>query len=134
MRAEVLTILCSYFGRNDDFMNSFCNQLTFKVHTKLLNFCGLLRISKLYINFHSETISTPCGTPRLHLIVGAKPFWHLYRAMQCLTCDTQCQKNDIYMGLHYRGNWKNFRLILKSIFLNLCFLKVIWNQKRSSMP
>ena len=29
-RAEILTIFCSYFGRNNDFINSFCNLLTFK--------------------------------------------------------------------------------------------------------
>ena len=28
-RAEILTIFCLYFGRNDDFMNSFWNCLTF---------------------------------------------------------------------------------------------------------
>ena len=29
VRAEILTIFCSYFGRNDDFTNSFWNELTF---------------------------------------------------------------------------------------------------------
>ena len=28
-RAEILTIFCSYFGRNDDFINLFWNLLTF---------------------------------------------------------------------------------------------------------
>ena len=28
-RAEILTIFCSYFGRNDDFINSFWNLLIF---------------------------------------------------------------------------------------------------------
>ena len=28
-RSEILTIFCSYFGRNDDFINSFWNLLTF---------------------------------------------------------------------------------------------------------
>ena len=28
--AEILTIFCSYFGRNDDFINSFWNCLTFR--------------------------------------------------------------------------------------------------------
>ena len=28
-RTEILTIFCSYFGRNDDFINSFWNLLTF---------------------------------------------------------------------------------------------------------
>ena len=28
-RAEILTIFGSYFGRNDDFINSFINLLTF---------------------------------------------------------------------------------------------------------
>ena len=32
-RAEILTILGSYFGRNDDFMNSFWNLLTFSIST-----------------------------------------------------------------------------------------------------
>ena len=30
-RAEILTIFCSYFGRNDDFKNSFWNLVTFSV-------------------------------------------------------------------------------------------------------
>ena len=30
-RAEILTIFCSYFGRNNDFINSFWNWLTFNV-------------------------------------------------------------------------------------------------------
>ena len=30
VRAEILTIFGSYFGRNDDFINSFCNLLTFR--------------------------------------------------------------------------------------------------------
>ena len=30
MRAEILTFFCSYFGRNDDFINSFWNLLTFR--------------------------------------------------------------------------------------------------------
>ena len=29
-RAEILTFFCSYFGRNDDFLNSFWNCLTFR--------------------------------------------------------------------------------------------------------
>ena len=29
VRAEILTIFCSYFGRNDDFIDSFWNQLSF---------------------------------------------------------------------------------------------------------
>ena len=29
VRAEILTVFCSYFVRNDDFINSFWNQLTF---------------------------------------------------------------------------------------------------------
>ena len=31
-RAEILTIFCSYFGRNDDCINSFWNLLTFSMH------------------------------------------------------------------------------------------------------
>ena len=34
-RAEILTIFGSYFGRNDDFINSFWNLLTFNKCTKL---------------------------------------------------------------------------------------------------
>ena len=30
VRAEILTIFCSYFGRNDDFINSFWSLLTFR--------------------------------------------------------------------------------------------------------
>ena len=65
-RAEILTISCSYFGRNDDFINSFWNCLTFsrsvpsvKVDLTLcskcqidgedfINFCCLLRKHELY--------------------------------------------------------------------------------------
>ena len=35
-RAEILTIFRSYFGRNDDFINSFWNGLTFKYYLNLL--------------------------------------------------------------------------------------------------
>ena len=30
-RAEILTVFCSYFGRNDNFINSFWNLLTFSI-------------------------------------------------------------------------------------------------------
>ena len=36
VRAEILTMFCSYFGRNDDFINPFWNWLTFRV-------CGVSR-------------------------------------------------------------------------------------------
>ena len=29
-RGEILTVFCSYFGRNNDFINSFWNRLTFR--------------------------------------------------------------------------------------------------------
>jgi hypothetical protein len=34
VRAEILTIFCSYFGRNDDFIDSFWNWLTFSYKSK----------------------------------------------------------------------------------------------------
>ena len=37
VRAEILAIFCSYFGRNDDFINSFWNCLTFKAPQELSN-------------------------------------------------------------------------------------------------
>ena len=54
VRAEILTIFCSYFGRNDDFINLFWDLLTFinvKTKTEIVpNFCDLLRIHKLYLS------------------------------------------------------------------------------------
>ena len=37
-RAEIFTIFGSYFGRNDDFIKSFWNLLTFSFQTKKKNF------------------------------------------------------------------------------------------------
>ena len=34
VRAEILSFFCSYFGRNDDFINSFWNCLTFTMYRK----------------------------------------------------------------------------------------------------
>ena len=31
VRVKILTIFCSYFGRNDDFIKSYWNQLTFSI-------------------------------------------------------------------------------------------------------
>ena len=36
VRAEILTIFCSYFGRNDGFTNSFWNLLTFSVSNVMI--------------------------------------------------------------------------------------------------
>ena len=43
-RAEILTIFGSYFGRNDDFINSFCNFPTF---SSLYTQCTLFDMTKL---------------------------------------------------------------------------------------
>ena len=44
VRAEILTIFCSYFGRNDDFINSFWNWLTFSKEDCIL----LTHFAKFY--------------------------------------------------------------------------------------
>ena len=35
VKADILTIFCSYFVRNDDFINSFWNWLTFRVRDRI---------------------------------------------------------------------------------------------------
>ena len=46
-RAEILTIFCSYFGRNDDFINSFWNWLTFNNTVFYLHCCYQKKITTL---------------------------------------------------------------------------------------
>ena len=56
VRAEVLTIFCSYFGRNDDFMNSFGNLLTFSGHL-----CSLSTVFFLHWKNICHTNLTPAA-------------------------------------------------------------------------
>ena len=62
-RTEILTIFCSYFERNDDFINSFWNWLTFSCYVanvmKSTSHCGhkVKWQAKVYI---PSTINTGC--------------------------------------------------------------------------
>ena len=47
-RAEILTIFCSYFGKNDDFMNPFWNYLTFSIQLWKLIKSGLNFLIRQY--------------------------------------------------------------------------------------
>ena len=49
VRAEILTIFCSYFGRNDDLINSFWNCLTFS-NVWEISFSNFEEFSQ-YLNF-----------------------------------------------------------------------------------
>ena len=57
VKAEILTIFHSYFGRNDDFINSFWNLLTFINWTK-----SLLVISLIFCLFE-DGISSELKSP-----------------------------------------------------------------------
>ena len=58
-RTEILTIFCSYLGRNDDFINSFWNHLNFSFpadwHTKGSSFAKKVSASDC-LEFRIETL------------------------------------------------------------------------------
>ena len=56
-RTEILTIFCLYFGRNDDFINSFWNCLTFRTTLQMVGpwtyLCYLLKsFTKIWLGFY----------------------------------------------------------------------------------
>ena len=85
VRAEILTILCSYFGRNDDFINSSWNCLTFRYKIFCLAIEQYLAQNILNVhisNFRHDQLATKTT-------FDAKNFWKNCRGVlkYCLLKD-----------------------------------------------
>ena len=93
--AEILKIFSSYFGRNDDFINSFLNLLTFKDETLLTEVASdkttedmdVEKFEKLVLEVRTVAISRPNNLTKFaethykssieFVMKLAKWFWHL---------------------------------------------------------
>ena len=93
-RAEILTIFCSYFGRNDDFINSFWNLLTFrKAYVWLWNY--------RLIDQNSWLIQ------QCHLLLQLQPEKNKPKGIieMPMTSCSRCMQNFWTMEFLFLGKW-----------------------------